>query len=489
MAGIPPNAAPIPPPSDNTGLRRAAAAIAISLLIHIALALYMRPSYQPVNDFAVDLEITTMSRLPPKPQKPAEPAPPPKEEPVKPSPKKAAVPKAAAAEAPIAAVEKDTDTGVEKPSEEQDTDTNEGGGICMHNLFAFEDTEPAWLLYVAASAFRGSAYEKELDNTFNSFELGRRLADMTGMNLTRDVESLLVSASDIFDWRTFQITLSYDFGEETLMARIKDKQKQAQSFTWNKTDDGFEAAIPGQFRWELIGSGRVMSIAYEPEQKVVEIPDNPFADAKAATDTAGIKETVDPKDTETSSPVAGTDQAGSASQAASKEKPSNRPRQIECLALSQKKTGGKKSVETLTDIATGLMAPNADGHWPVAVLTTSDPRAVGLGARLGKRMGFEVASVRGYFTDPVRLEGYLRFSKDPDKVAALAEGWRQDAERFAQDPFMAMAGVSSLLKNLTLTTDGSTLHFSLELKPSQVLSTLLFLQLQGKALERQLMSN
>jgi hypothetical protein len=104
-------------------------------------------------------------------------------------------------------------------------------------------------------------------------------------------------------------------------------------------------------------------------------------------------------------------------------------------------------------------------------------------------MGFETAAVRGYFTEPVRIEGYLRFSKDPAVVEALAADWRKDAQRFAADPFLAVAGVASLLKNLQITVEGSDLRFSLEMNRSQVLSTLLFLQLQGKALERQLMSD
>ncbi len=493
MDGSPPSTSSQLPPGDRTGLRRAAAAIAISLLVHIAVAWMMRPTFKPVNDFAVDLEITTLSKVPPnrppepepEPKPEPEPEAPPEEEPPKPAPKKKAAPKVASTEAKVAEAPADTATEESQPAVQQETDTSEGGGICMHNLFAFETGEPNWLLYVAASAFRESAYERELDNTFNSFELGRRLSEMTGMNLTRDVESLLAATSDIFDWRAFRITLSYDFGEGPLMARIKEKQKKAASFAWTKTDDGFEAKIAGQFRWELLGSGRVMSIVHEPEHRVIDLPDNPFADTGAARDTDLQKDT----ESEGGAPTEGGASVSEENASKTAAKSSKRPRQIECIALASQKKKSNPAKENLMDIAEGLMAPDNEGHWPVAVLTTSDPRAVGLGARMGKRMGFEVASVRGYFTDPVRLEGYLRFSKDPEKVAALRDEWQNEAERFAKDPLMAVAGVSSLLKNLTLTTEGSTLKFSLELKQSQVLSTLLFLQLQGKALERQLMSD
>lgn len=475
------NTSKAPPPlprNDRAGLRRVAAAIAVSTLLHLGIALWMRPDYRPVNDFAVDFEITHMTDVPkrpapPQPEPPPEPIPEPKAE--TPQPKKK-LPKTATSDpAPLLPPpEISTDEPVSTAAAaDTDSDAFGAGGICMHDLFAYAAGEPTWILYIAAAAFRDSVYEKPLADTLNSFELGRRLSKTTGMNLTRDVESLFVGASDIFDWKSFQIATSYDFGEEELMARIKAQQKNHAEVTWAKTDDGYTASIPGQFRWQLVSSGRVMSITHEPEAKAVipQIPDNPFA--------AGTDADTNPEDAE------GTDRSTEAQAAAF-------PKQVACISQenpSLDKKRNRQKENALADLARQLAAPDKEGHWPVALLSTSDPRAVGLGTRLGRRMGFETAVVRGYFTEPVRIEGYLRFSKDPAVVEALAADWRKDAQRFAADPFLAVAGVASLLKNLTISTDGPELHFSLQMNHGQVLSTLLFLQLQGKALERQLLSD
>ncbi len=483
---------PSPPiPQERSAWRRVAAAIAVSTLLHVFIAVIMRPAPRPVSDFAVSFEIAHIAPAPPSKQPEPEPEIEPQSEPEpiieEPKPKKRA-PKIKTEEAPILALnEEPLKDNTPSVSEGIDTDTSSeaGGGICMHDLFAFTQGEPTWVLYVASAAFRQSIYEKELSNTFNSFELGRRLASLTGMELTRDVESLLVAAQDIFEWRTFQIAAVYDFGEENLAARIKDRQK-SNDLSWSKTDNGLEASIPGQFKWELTAQGRVMSVVHEPEKKnkLAELPENPFAE-----------------DSDTSPREVGTDigttQESDSPQNTANTASSKHPKQVECLSAlpsqsekdSKTKVARKKRESALILEAKSLIAPDAKGHWPVAVLTSADPRAVGLGVRMGNRMGFEIAAVRGYFTDPVRLEGYIRFGKDPAAVEALAASWKKEAERFAADPFLAVAGIASLLKSLNVYAKDNTVQFSIEMKPNQVLSTLMFLQLQGKALERQLMSD
>jgi hypothetical protein len=143
----------------------------------------------------------------------------------------------------------------------------------------------------------------------------------------------------------------------------------------------------------------------------------------------------------------------------------------------------------IVTLAKTMLSPDEEGHYPVAVLSTSDPVAVGLGSRLGKRLGFRHAAIRGYFTDPVRIEGTLTFQKGEQTVRALAEGWTRDAKAYASDPILALAGVSHLLRNIKIEAQGTTIHVFLTMTERQVLSTLLFLQLQGKALERQLKSS
>jgi hypothetical protein len=470
-------AAPPKSPNDSLGLRRAAAAIAVSTLLHIAVALYMRPTYTPVNDYAVDFETVNLTPPPPPPSPEPEPKPEPEPEPVRePEP-----PKKRPKKKIQKSIAKAASSPVQKPSADKpaalaaDAGTNDekGDGICMHNLFVYAPKKPTWLLYTAAAAFRGSVYEQELGNTFSSFALGKQLARMTGMDVIRDVEALMVTAEDIFDWQTFEVTASYDFGEEALKTRINKRQKKYPDFAWTQTPDGFEAAIPGQFRWRLTSSGRVMSVVHEPEEKkkVAKIPDNPF-DISSDIDTDTTKNEASPE-------------------VANKRNAAKQPEQIECIR--RKETAEpeklKPSAAALAETAERLMTPDAEGHWPAAVLVTSDPGAVGIGARLGRRMGFEAASVRGYFTDPVRLEGHLRFNKNPEAVKALAEDWEKNIKKFAANPPWFLAGVSSMLSNLKISAEDTSIHFFLEMQQGQVLAALTFLQHQGYLLKGRLIEN
>ncbi len=471
--------------------RRLLFAFAVSMLLHIGIALLMRPSYQPVSDFALDFEVIEVKPGPP-PKKPVAPSPEPapeepKPEEPKPEPKdpKPKAPPAPTPEVPspssheIVAIE-----DPETPGATDGRDAGTGSGICMHNLFDFSSPDPDWLLYVSVASFRGTAYEKDLGDTFSSFEIGRRLEQMTGMSPSKDIEALFVGAEDIFDWRTFQVAVSYDGGEEKLEREIRERQRAA-GLEWQKTDDGLEAAVPGQFRFHLVGSGRVLVIRNEPSRPlsspdlVQKLPKNPYR-----TPDGGTPPLPEAGETDTKPPEPER----------APEKVSEWPSQVTCIKRSDErdKDVEKKERNQTADLLTrarALITPDGEGHWPVAVLATRDPRAVGLGVRQGRRIGFRHAVVRGYFSDPVRIEGVLTFSGNPDEIEALAAGWRRDAERYARDFVLVMAGVSPLLKNLEITAAGNTITVSLKMREQEVLSTLLFLQLQGKSLEQQLKSN
>jgi hypothetical protein len=477
--------------------RRLLLAFSISALLHIGIALVMRPSYRPVADFAVDFEVIEVKPGPPPkgPELPP-PEPEPEEEAPKPETPKPPV-KPAVAKTPSSPPVQEVVAAEEKPpvpGVETGADAGDGSGVCMHNLFEFATPDPKWLLYVSVASFRGTAYQKELGRTFSSFEIGRRLESMTGMAPADDVEALYVGARDIFDWRTFQVAVSHDGGEEQLERELKERQKAA-ALEWRKTDEGLEAALPGQFRFHLVGSGRVLAITYEPpsagkeeaKQKPSVLPANPYnavdggVPAKAPPAAAGAAHT---------GPPASTGAAAESEEGTSL----HWPKQVTCITALEKRNAKKptspdRASGDLLTRAEGLMTPDGEGHWPVAVLATRDPRAVGLGSRLGRHLGFRNAVVRGYFTEPVKIEGVMTFSGNPGKIEALAEEWREEAKRMARDPFLAMAGVSHLLGNLDIVARGNEISFVLKMREREVLSTLLFLQLQGQALERQLKSN
>jgi hypothetical protein len=460
--------------SSKSALKRLMLALPISVLVHVIVAIVMRPEYRDVSDFAVEFHIVEMA-----PGAPPKGAPDARETPPEPQPESEATPEPEIAKkAPQLPKGKDDLALPSSPKTDkiaapvpegvpEGRDAGVGSGICMHDLFAFSDVKPEWMIYISMASFRGTIYQKELGNTFRSFDLGRRLIRYMGLDPADEVEALLVTSKDIFDWRGFEIVASYDSGEEQLKGRMTEALKRNPYFKWKKQDGGFEGRIPGEFEWTLIGAGRVFTVAYAPPLPAsgvaeVELPANPFSD---------------------------TDEGANDSEGGDVEKgASTGPVQVSCIVAAEPKKQ-KSGVSDITELAKEYLLPDAEGHFPVALLATSDPRAVGIGRRLGRRLGFNHAVIRGYFTEPVRIEGILSFSKDETGVQRLADMWMQEAKHYAADPLFALAGVSHLLRNLEIKADGTEITFSMMMRERQVISTLLFLQLQGKALERQLKSN
>ena len=449
-------------------------ALPLSVLVHLIAALIMRPDYRNVSDFAVDFQIIEVT---PGPPKQGAPKPEPKEEPKpeeekqperEPSKKSATTPPKVADNA--TKLPKKTTPEPAPAGIPEGADAGVGSGICLHDLFVYTESKPAWLLYISMASFRGTVFQKEFGRTFESFDLGRRLTRYMGMNPAEEVEAIFVSSNDIFDWRSFRVVGSYDSGEEKLKGEMSNRLKARQPyFKWREEDGGFVGRLPGEFEWRLIGSGRVFAIRYSPPVEnpaavpAMPIPDNPFAGDAGSND---------------------------AEQASDAERPVSPrqgwPKQLPCIDVSNEKKEKKKTLIDIGQLSKSYLEPDDEGHFPVALLSTTDPRAVGVGRGLGRRLGFSHALFRGYFTDPVRIEGVLAFNGDEKGVQMLAEGWAADAKRFAGDPILAVTGVSHLLENLSIDSRGSKIHVSLTLTERQVLSTLLFLQLQGKALERQL---
>jgi hypothetical protein len=456
--------------------KRLLLALPISVLIHIVVAMIMRPDYKNVADFAVDFQVIEVTPGVPK-QGETEPSSPPEQEktpepPPKPaSSSKADQPKTAANSSnasPKTAPEPPPPVGIPDGS-----DAGVGSGICLHDLFAYTDDEPTWGLYISMASFRDTVFQREFGNTFRSFDLGRRLTRYMGMNPAEDVEALFVESRDVFDWRAFRIIASYDSGEERLMGQMTERLKTHPGFKWKAKDGGYVGTVPGEFKWQLMGSGRVFSIDYAPSIKnpavgpAKDLPENPFVR------DVGVPEAV----------------------SKGRSDFDKWPRQVPCISVSsdekqtQKKKSKTASYPDISALSKAYLTPDDAGHFPVALLSTTDPRAVGIGVRLGKRLGFEHAVFRGFFSDPIRIEGILKFSGDEKGISALARGWAAEAKAYASDPILALAGVSHLLRNLTIESSGNTIRVTLPLSERQVLSSLLFLQLQGNALERQLKAN
>jgi hypothetical protein len=138
----------------------------------------------------------------------------------------------------------------------------------------------------------------------------------------------------------------------------------------------------------------------------------------------------------------------------------------------------------LTELARAHLGPDPEGHWPVAMLATRDPRAVGLGASTDLPVRFRYAVAYAYFSDPVRIEGRVSFHGRTEEVAGMAAMWRRMVRDAGADPFLRIAGLGGVFDGLELEARGSEIRFQLPLTRSQIQAALLFIQLQGEALER-----
>jgi hypothetical protein len=97
---------------------------------------------------------------------------------------------------------------------------------------------------------------------------------------------------------------------------------------------------------------------------------------------------------------------------------------------------------------------------------------------------FRYAVARAYFTDPIRIEGRIVFSGRAEEVALVEASWRKMIGAARVDPFLAMAGLRGVFEGLELESQGSEIRFTLPMTESQIQAALLFIQLQGEALER-----
>jgi len=488
--------------TTDRGWRRLALAGPISLLVHLVVLILARPDYSPVSDFAVEMEVLEMEPgepgAPPAPETPAEPEAPaePEEQPeIAPEPQPQAdepevesgqvvdsMPDAGPAMAD--AVDAGAAAG---DGSYPDGGPGEGSGICLHDLFPYGEEDTRWVLWLSLASFRGTAYQRDLGRTLRSFALYKKMAGAAGMVPEDEVEGLLVTARDVFDWRTFRVVATYDTGEERLRSRLIANRGAARGFALTRTAAGYEAAIPGSFRWHLVGSGRVLAVTHEPPgdggaplrdpTAAPPPPPNPYADTR----DAGMADPSAQDRADGGTPLA---DAGPESPPAPPP-PSfpEWPTKVTCMTPAQAPPAGVRD-PPLGRLARTSLGPDAEGHWPVALLATLDPRAVGLYGDAGEQVRFRYAVARAYFSDPIRIEGRVVFSGRAEEVALVETTWRRMIRAASSDPFLALAGLRGVFERLELEAEGSEIRFTLPMTESQVQAALLFIQLQGEALEQ-----
>lgn len=459
--------------------RRLAMAVPVSVLVHILILVLGRPEYVEVSDYAVELEVVEIDQGKPATGPEPEPVPPEDEEVEEPETEPVADPEPEADETAISLVEDPApsaapDAGVVAAADrdggpsgvaaiEGDGGPGEGTGICFHDVFPFAEENPSWLLWVSMSSFEGTVYEEGLARTLGSFSLYKEMAGATGLDPYRDVEGFLVTADDFADWRTYRVVATYKTGEEVLMSRLEKNRGTRKGFSWTRTRAGLEGALPGAYRWHLVGSGRVVAITHEPRKAIIQAPGSAAADAGPSMT------------------------ARDAGPPAVKELPApsfpDWPRQVACMG----RTSPLKPDDELRmfrDLAHSMISPDADGRWPAALIATRDPKAVGLIQGKGMEAGFRWAVVRARFSDPVRIEGKVRLDGTGEQLEAVASGWRKMISRAGADPFMKLAGLGHLFDELELEAVDDGVEFEIRLTESQIQAALMFLQLQGEQLDK-----
>ena len=368
----------------------------------------------------------------------------------------------------------------------------EGGGICLHDLFHFGDGRPSWLMWLSMASFRGTAYQQPLADTLGAFGIYREMAGATGMDPGSEVEGLLVTAENPFDWRSFRVVASYDSGEERLRSRLMARRNRARGFSMHRTEQGYRAEVPGEYRWQMVGSGRVLIVESAPPAPVaagpfaerrppppppLPPPDNPYVDAVDAGTMV---------DGGVAQPGAAADAGVAEPGATPSPAPAGRwPAEVSCLARPDRGPLFGPSPD-LGELGRSHLGPDGQGRWPVALLATTDARALGLDLREDRGLTFRWALVKGFFSDPVRIEGTVFVEADRARLEGIARSWRIMARQAGGDPLLKMVGLGGIFDRLAIGVDENRIEFSLPLTSGQVRAALLFIQMQGEAIERRI---
>lgn len=481
-------------------LRRFGLAVAASVLLHLAAAVLMQPDYASVRDHVGLKDIVTVGieqgrRPSPAPEAPSAPEPPPSlPQPKAPPPKKPkekdaiALPTAPSDSSPAetttadtagdtstttATTEPDTQSGGSAGTDSGDdgTDSGQGEAICLHDLFAYATKERRWALWLSLSSLRGTVFEGDVSRALRAFEYTRELEASTGLDPGTDIEGLLVAASDVLDWHTFEIVASYDSGEERLRSRLLRSLGQKPGAVVVNSPAGWEINVPGQQRYHLVGSGRVLYAAYsEPQlaQAPQALDSESTAPAQEGATVARHSSHGDnpawPKDVECLTPSGANDTPRS-------------PLALDAAAAK---------VDLLTRALRPLLYANDEGRVPVMAMATTDPRAMGLHRpQLRGNLVVRGAVLRAYFGEQVQLEAFVAVDGDPSRITALAESWKARIAGAAQDAFLKMTGLGRVLPRVEVVSSEKGVRLRLVLSPGEVRAALVFMQMQGKVLDRQ----
>ena len=138
----------------------------------------------------------------------------------------------------------------------------------MHNLFAYAEPNPSWLLWLSMASFRTTVYEADLARFLSAYKFSRRIISDTRLESTA-VEGLMVTTYNVFDWHAYRVVVSYDSGEEDLRRALDRNRNNTPALSWLQTTQGWEGTIPGSFRYHLVDINVEVDILWAQDQSLI----------------------------------------------------------------------------------------------------------------------------------------------------------------------------------------------------------------------------
>jgi hypothetical protein len=314
----------------------------------------------------------------------------------------------------------DSDTSTERNRFPGSAGANTGeDGICLHDVFAFAKDNPTWMAWLSMKAFAGTRYEQGLANILGSFYLYNEMVAATEIDPMTELEGVLISADDFSSFDTYQVVATYNVGEDVLKQRLQKNMKGKTGFTLRQTAQGTSGIHRDSYRWDMVGSGRVLVASNArkghlnpkwPANVTCMMPRAPFnGDAGAQFDK-----------------------------------------------LVRSKIGPEKAGE----------------RWPVMVLATRDPGAAGMYYKPDLAKHFQYAILKGYFSDPIQIQGEVKFA-DPQ---VMSEVNAEIKGLLARAAYLKFLGLGSMVDNFSYEIKDDTLHFIVPVTGKQMVAILQILQ-------------
>lgn len=306
-------------------------------------------------------------------------------------------------------------------------------GICLHDVFAYGKENPTWLLWLSMKAFDKTQYAQGLAGVLESFYLYDEMVSATEIKPLTELEGALISADHFAEFDTYQVVTTYNIGQDILSSRLQKNHGTNPKFSLKQTPQGLSGVLQGGYRWDMVGSGRVMVAS----------------DAKKG------------------------------------QMNSHWPQTVTCMQPRQPFTGDSSA--HFRTLVRSKMGPSKQGErWPVMLLATRDPFAVGLHKNPSLVKMFQWAIVKGYFSDPIQLQGEAKFkgtSADMKKVEYMVKYLLTKAE------YLTYLGLGNIAEKIEYKIEGTTLYFTIPMTQKQVKVGLFVLQRYSKMLNSRFTPN